>query len=112
MNRGTLTIFAKFILIIGFVAGAYADPPQWAPAHGYRDKNDDGLDIVFDSGLGVYMVVDMLGVYWDDDYYYRERNNRWERSRSPESGWILIESDDVPPGLAQKGRENKGKKNN
>ncbi len=107
-----LTIFGSLILISGFGAGVYADPPPWAPAHGYRDKNDDVVDIVFDSGLGVYAVVDVPDIYWDNDYYYRERNDRWERSSNLDAGWILIETNDIPPGLRGKKKENKRKKHN
>ncbi len=38
-------------------------PPSHAPAHGYRNKEHKqrykGIDLVFDTGLGVYVVVDM-----------------------------------------------------
>lgn len=36
--------FAMFFLPVMYVGHAYADPPPWAPAHGYRDRQDQGDD--------------------------------------------------------------------
>jgi surface antigen len=41
MNRAGLSLLAAAALSVAHVAGAYADPPPWAPAHGWRDKHDD-----------------------------------------------------------------------
>lgn len=41
MNRNTLLILTIFLsLMIPLAPNAYADPPPWAPAHGWRKKND------------------------------------------------------------------------
>jgi hypothetical protein len=46
-------------------------PPPHAPAHGYRAKTGEGLAIVYDSKLRVYVVVDVLNHYYHNGFYYR-----------------------------------------
>lgn len=41
MNRAGLSLLAAAALCLAHVAGAYADPPPWAPAHGWRAQHDD-----------------------------------------------------------------------
>ena len=59
------------LVILGFAlpvwegSNAYADPPPWAPAHGYRDKHHHGHDRDGDDG--------------DDDDYHDGRNNSYRR---------------------------------
>src|SRR5258705_13086779 len=53
--------------------GSGHGPPPWAPAHGYRrhhqqayQSRPDTVDLGFDDGLGVYMVVGFPAYsYWD-----------------------------------------------
>ena len=49
-------------------------PPPHAPAHGYRRKNPDGIEVVFDVGVGVYVVLGHDGIYWDGGRYLRWRD--------------------------------------
>ena len=44
-------------------------PPPHAPAHGYRHKNQDGIQLQFDNNLGVYIVITMPGVYFYNGFY-------------------------------------------
>ncbi|HYE37367.1 glycine zipper 2TM domain-containing protein [Methylocaldum sp.] len=55
-------IFLAFILI--FPQGAYSDPPDWAPAHGYRNKHKDK-----------HHDRD----YYDDRYEHRETHHYHDR---------------------------------
>lgn len=84
-----------------------ADPPPWAPAHGYRYKHADGVDLIFDSGLGLYVVANFPNIYFSGDHFYRLSNDKWQRSNSFNGPWQMIGSEQLPPGL-QKGK-NKGK---
>lgn len=40
-RRCLLTAFAAAIALGGFASPGFADPPAWAPAHGYRAKHGD-----------------------------------------------------------------------
>lgn len=82
-------------------------PPPHAPAHGYRRKHpQDDVALAFDSGLGVYVVVDTPDCWWDDDAYYRWRDGVWSIGAHISGPWTVIKVDSVPPGL----RAYKGKK--
>lgn len=74
-------------------------PPPWAPAHGYRTKHPSGVDLVFDSGLGVYVVVDLPGVYFHGDRFYRQANGGWGIAGGPGGPWVAVAERDIPPGL-------------
>lgn len=83
-------------------------PPPHAPAHGYRykQKRRDGRDIelVFDSGLGVYVVVGIPGRYYWDGYYLRIDGDQWYASVDLDGGWERTSTTSLPPGLQKKGR--------
>jgi hypothetical protein len=85
--------------------GERGGPPPHAPAHGYRRKQATprgDLDLVFDSGLGVYVVVGLPDLYFYADHYFRWTDGSWQVSLRHDSGWTLAAASDVPPGLRGK----------
>lgn len=75
-------------------------PPPHASAHGYRRKHpQDDVALVFDSGLGVYVVVDTPDCWWIDTGFYRWREGVWYRGLHVSGPWTQIVLDSVPPGL-------------
>lgn len=80
-------------------------PPPHAPAHGYRRKHRrSGAELVYDSGLGVYVVVG-LPVYFSDERFYRLGDAGWEISVDLHGPWRAVEYHAVPTKLvAAKGR--------
>lgn len=76
-------------------------PPPHAPAHGYRRKHRDGVELVFDRKIGVYVVVGHAHIYFHDDHFYRFADG-WQISARFGGKWIAVRSDRVPPGLAGK----------
>jgi len=75
-------------------------PPPHAPAHGHRARHPrDGVELVFDSGLGVYVVADWPDTYWAVDHYVRWSNGVWTTSASLKIGWAVVSSEQVPAGL-------------
>jgi hypothetical protein len=85
------------------VHGRGHGPPPHAPAHGHRHKkHQDGIELVFDSGLGVYFVVDRPGYYWHGDRYLRWVSGSWSVSRRFDGHWSGISIDAVPAGLVAK----------
>ena len=87
----------------------YGGPPPWAPAHGYRRKHHrSGVDMVFDTGLGVYVVAD-LGNYFYRDKFYRWHNDAWQVSVYPRGPWHGVADYAVPSRLFKSKRKRKGK---
>lgn len=82
-------------------------PPPHAPAHGHRRKHQ-GLELVYDSGRGVYVVIGFPSHYYFKGSYYRLRGTQWEISTSIKSGWYAISEQSLPPGLRAK-QEDKSK---
>jgi len=75
-------------------------PPPHAPAHGYRTKTQQGTELVFDRGLGVFVVVGLPGAYfWGDSYYRQGGGGRWERCDRLDGAWAPIVETSLPPGL-------------
>jgi len=82
-------------------------PPPHAPAHGYRHKYNDH-DLVYDSHLGVYIVVGLHDHYFTDDVYYRWTDHGWYTSRYIDKDWYAYrEEDKLPPGLRKKYKHKK-----
>jgi len=82
------------------VAAKQPGPPPHAPAHGYRRKHpQDDVALVFDSGLGVYVVVDTPDCWWTDAGFYRWREGVWYQGPHVSGPWKQVVLDSVPPGL-------------
>jgi len=82
-------------------------PPPHAPAHGYRHKHKahaGEVELVFDSGLGVYVVLGWPGHFYDQSHYYRQDGGVWQVSARLDGGWVAASTKKLPPGLAKKGR--------
>ena len=77
-------------------------PPAHAPAHGYRRKTKHGVEIEFDSGLGVHVVVGIPDHYFFDDLYYRYQDGSWQVSARFDNAWISISDSKLPSGLQTK----------
>jgi hypothetical protein len=84
-------------------------PPPHAPAHGYRHKHACGADLVYDAGIGVYVVVGLPGIYFHDDLFYRRVSRGWQASHSLDGPWQVVEVAVVPPHLASNGKHGHGK---
>ena len=77
-------------------------PPAHAPAHGYRRKHVHGMELVFDSDLGVYVVVGLSDHYYHDGYFFRLRAGIWERCPKPDGHWKVASDKSLPIGLQVK----------
>ena len=75
-------------------------PPPHAPAHGYRHKHAaHGVELVFDTKIGVYTVSGRRDHYFLDDHYYRLHDGAWSVSVELGSGWTHIADHKLPKGL-------------
>ena len=77
-------------------------PPPHAPAHGYRHKHPDGVELVYKSNIGVYVVVGYSDHYFYKDRYYRLRNGSWEVSVHIDGNWKSTSEKKIPSGLQKK----------
>ena len=71
-------------------------PPPHAPAHGYRHKHQDGIDLEYDSGLGVYFSVKMPSVYFYNGLYMQLSDGNWEVSANFNGPWRPEVEEQVP----------------
>ena len=78
-------------------------PPPHAPAHGYRHKQQ-GVELVYDSGRGVYVVVDFPLHFYFEGRYYRFHEPHWEVGVQVDGPWKLVSDDALPRGLRAKGK--------
>ena len=76
-------------------------PPPHAPAHGYRQKHE-GVELVYDSEMGIYIVVDLPDCYYFKNRYYRFGENQWEIGVSLKGPWKFVSRYDLPKGLQVK----------
>ena len=77
-------------------------PPPHAPAHGYRRKNRHGIEMTFDSHLGVYALLNYPMHFYLDGNYYRKSKNKWESSKDIHRKWKSIKKQELPKGLQNK----------
>ena len=80
--------------------GGYGPPPH-APAHGYRHKYHD-VEMVYDSGRGVYVVAGFPLHFYCDERFYRFREPRWEVSVNIDGPWEVVSEQSLPRGLRVK----------
>jgi len=84
------------------VVAKQTGPPPHAPAHGYRHKHHQGVDLVYDAEMGVYLVMGHDHCYFHKDTFYRLTNGSWEVSVEIGGKWRTIPDKKVPPGLQKK----------
>lgn len=82
-------------------APGWGGPPPHAPAHGYRHKYQ-GVDVIYDSGRGVYIVVGLPSHYYYEGHFYRFGSVQWEVSAQIGGPWRPVSRESLPPGLRAK----------
>lgn len=74
-------------------------PPPHAPAHGYRHKHSDGVELKFNANRGIYAVIDYDDYYFHGDNFFRIIDGAWKKSKHISGPWLPTPSDIIPPGL-------------
>ncbi len=78
-------------------------PPARAPAHGHRHyQGVNRVELSFDSGLGVYLVVGHLHHYFLEGHYLRVEAGHWLISTHLDGPWHPHAVQELPPGLRAK----------
>jgi hypothetical protein len=62
------------------------------------------VELVYDSGRGVYVVVGLPGHYYCDGRFFRISGAQWEMSLNTTHGWEPVYEHSIPPGLRSKGK--------
>ena len=88
----------------GWRNGKGHGPPAHARAHGYRRKQVSGMELTFDTELGLYIVVGRPSHYYCDGYFYRYHGSVWQISSEPDNGWKSVSDNSLPPGLQNKNK--------
>lgn len=84
-------------------------PPPHAPAHGYRHKHKN-YDMRYDDALGVYVLLDLLDHYYDNERFYRYRDGRWQTARELDSDrWRDADRRSVPDRLYRQYSQSEGR---
>ncbi|MBN2317014.1 MAG: hypothetical protein JXM79_24015 [Sedimentisphaerales bacterium] len=84
------------------VPGRGYGPPAHAPAHGHHRKYVEGVELIYDAGLGLYVVVGYTDYYYYDGTFYRLHAGLWEMSLYPDRDWEPLYHKPLPPGLRAK----------
>ena len=93
MQRPHLLAISCFICAL-VPSVSWSDPPAHAPARGHRAKHVEtdrtlhsGVEIVFDSGRGVHVVVGLPGLFFHEGSFYRHDEQGWHVSSRHDRGW-------------------------
>ena len=86
-------------------------PPPHAPAHGHRHRHSGGVELEFDSGFDIYVVIGETDIYFRDDQFVRIRSGIWEVSANLGGPWDSRDRDWAPPGRLDQHSHHKAKKN-
>ncbi len=78
--------------------GYKSGPPPHAPAHGYRHRHQD-VELVYDSGRGIYVVIDFPNHYYFKGRYYRLGETHWEVGADLKGPWEFISYWELPKEL-------------
>ena len=85
--------------------GAYKPPAH--PPEGHRQSHA-GVELVFDSDLGVYLVVGWHDHFYAEGRFYRFAEDGWQISTELEESWHQVLGPALPPGLAKKHKPGEG----
>ncbi|MBL1276678.1 MAG: hypothetical protein COB30_011365 [Ectothiorhodospiraceae bacterium] len=73
--------------------------------HGHR-RQHDGHDLIFDSAVGAYFVLNQPGIYFHNNRYFRHHRGTWQSANHLNDSWRAARHKDVPHKL----KKNKHKK--
>jgi hypothetical protein len=84
----------------------YNRPPHEA-RHGHAHRHANGVDLIYDSGLGAYRVRGHNSYYYRGRFY-RVQNGRWESRGDIDRPWRPTSGRELPRSLRREGvREDK-----
>jgi hypothetical protein len=93
-------ILATVCIAVAAPSISLADPPDHAPAHGYRKKTEK-VEIVLDSERGVHVVVGMPGIFFEAGKFYRYFDGSWRVSAKVDGGWTVTAAGSIPHAIVK-----------
>ena len=100
-------ILATVCFAVAAPSISLADPPDHAPAHGYRKKTEkthhqsEKVEIVLDLERGVHVVVGIPGIFFEAGKFYRHFDGGWHVSAKVDGGWTVTAAGSVPHAIAK-----------
>ena len=82
-------------------------PPPHAPAHGHRHSHNDGVDLIFDSGIGAYIALGFDDLFFFDNRYMRHYDGYWHYADRYDGRWHRANDKHVPRKLRNARRHDK-----
>jgi len=82
-------------------------PPPHAPAHGHRYRHQHGVDLVFDSGVGAYIVLGFDNLFFFNNNYMRFYDGYWHHADRHDGRWLRSRDKHVPQKLRKARKKNK-----
>jgi hypothetical protein len=101
MRFSKLAIWAVVLVCAGLLFGSCVVVPAH-PAHGYRQVQG-GIEMVYDSGMGLYIVTGYPNNFFYSGRYYRYREPNWEISVNINGPWRSESFQSLPRGLKERG---------
>jgi hypothetical protein len=99
------TLIGCFVSVgpVAFSAGSNARTGRALPAspeHGASYLNpDDGTELIFDGGKGLFGVPELPSHFYHEGVYHRRERKGWVHSSHLDGPWHPTETADLPPGL-------------
>ncbi len=84
----------------------YSPPPR-APRHGHRHSHQHGVDLIFDSGIGAYIVLGFDDLFFFDNHYMRFYDGYWHSADRHDGRWLRANDRRVPHKLRKARNRNK-----
>lgn len=86
-------------------------PPPHAPAHGYRHRHQHGVEMVFDTAVGAYIVVGHPGIYFFNGiYFHKDTKGFWKSAKHFKGPWHMKDVRKLPMKLKNKSLKKEYKK--
>ena len=84
-------------------------PPSHAPAHGHRYRHNHGVDLIFDSGIGAYIVLGFDDLFFFNNNFMRYYDGYWHHADRHDGRWRRAKGGHVPHQLRHaRKKERKG----
>ena len=101
MRFGKLAILGVVLVCAGLLFGSCVVVPAH-PMHGYRHVHG-GIEMVYDSGMGLYIVTGYPNHFFYGGRYYHYREPNWEISVNINGPWRQEAFQSLPRGLRERG---------
>jgi hypothetical protein len=82
-------------------------PPPHAPAHGHRLHYQNDIDMIFDSGIGAYIVLGFDNLFFFNNHYMRYYDGYWHYSDRHNGKWLRADDRHIPYSLREARKRNK-----